>query len=289
MKPIGYYRFEDVKNYRNAINLCSVESDMLPLVVNAIGHHCREKRFLIDNVEGRLDYYLIYLEKGKITMRFPDGDKDLTAGDFVIIPPRTSYCYSYEGDEEMSYLCVHFTGSQAQQILDGYGLACYPAYHTIEEDGGVRRKFRPMFDNFFLLDQFRDREIAALFDRVLIFLGRRLANGGRDFKQLAASLQLIHSSYQEDIRVATLARLENLSVPRYNVIFRRQFGMAPMEYLIKLRIAGACELLSTTDLAVKEIGAAVGYEDPHFFSRIFRSRMGMSPNQYRNRVGDKGR
>lgn len=252
------------------------------MVVNAIGNHCREKSYVTDHADGRLDYLLLYMEKGRIKMRFPDGDRDLNPGDFVIIPPRTPYHHSYAGGEEMSYFDVHFTGSQAEQILKEYGLTCFPAVHSIEEDGGVRRKFRPMFDNFFLLDQFRDREIAALFDRLLIFLGRRLANGGRDFMRLATSLQMIHSSYQEDLRVSTLAGLENLSVPRYNVIFRRQFGTSPMEYLIRIRISNACELLATTDLSIKEIGAMVGYADPHFFSRIFRSRMGMSPKDYRS-------
>jgi AraC-like DNA-binding protein len=64
-------------------------------------------------------------------------------------------------------------------------------------------------------------------------------------------------------------------------LFRHQTGMAPIEYFIHLRIRGACRLLDTTTLTVREIGYRVGYEDPYYFSRMFRKLMGLSPRQYR--------
>ena len=57
--------------------------------------------------------------------------------------------------------------------------------------------------------------------------------------------------------------------------------MAPVEYLIHLRIRQACRLLDTTGLTVREIGFRVGFEDPYYFSRMFRKLMGQSPRQYR--------
>ena len=53
--------------------------------------------------------------------------------------------------------------------------------------------------------------------------------------------------------------------------------MAPMEYLIQLRIQKACTLLDTTNQPVARIGSAVGYDDPYYFSRIFHKIMGASP------------
>jgi YesN/AraC family two-component response regulator len=48
-----------------------------------------------------------------------------------------------------------------------------------------------------------------------------------------------------------------------------------------LRIRYACRLLDTTTLTVREVGYRVGYEDPYYFSRMFRKLMGLSPRQYR--------
>lgn len=287
MRSIGYYRFDDLENRWNSLKLCSLESNNLPLLVNCTGSFVGLSRFLTDNADGRLDYYLLYLAQGELIMSFPDGEREMRPGNFVIIPPRTHYRYSYAGSGEMSYFWVHFTGAQVESILKEYDLALYPVMHKIAEDGGVGRKFRNLFDAFSQQDRFRDRELSLLFDRLLLFLARRVANGGRNTQLLAASLQLLHGSYHEELRMATLARAENLSVSRYNAVFRSQFGVSPTEYLTKIRMSTACELLTSTDLPIKEIAAMVGYADSHFFSRVFRSRLGVSPKAYRD-VGNEG-
>jgi YesN/AraC family two-component response regulator len=54
-----------------------------------------------------------------------------------------------------------------------------------------------------------------------------------------------------------------------------------MDYLIHLRIQKACQLLDNTTLQVKEIAAVSGFDDPYYFSRIFKKVMGRSPVDYR--------
>ena len=54
-------------------------------------------------------------------------------------------------------------------------------------------------------------------------------------------------------------------------------------YVIDVRISNACHLLTGSDMSIKEIGSKVGYADPHFFSRIFKKRLGCSPMEYRNK------
>ncbi|MBQ7346595.1 MAG: helix-turn-helix transcriptional regulator [Clostridia bacterium] len=282
MQSIGYYTFDDTENRRNGLNLCSVASSKLPLEVNCAGCFCTRSRFLTDNREGRLDYYLLYMTSGSLELMLPEGSVTMRAGSFVIIPPQTRYRYAHTDECEMDYLWVHFTGSQVLEILEEYGLSLYPAVYRIEEDGGVGRKLRNLFDAFARRDCFRARELSSLFDGLLIFLARRVANGGRDDRLLAASLRYIHSSYHTEIKVPELAKIERLSVSRYNTVFRKIMGMSPIEYVTKMRLSSACELLGNTDLSVKEIGLLVGYTDPHFFSRVFKSHMGVSPAVYRS-------
>ena len=54
-----------------------------------------------------------------------------------------------------------------------------------------------------------------------------------------------------------------------------------MEYLTKVRIDKACELLKCTNLRTAEIGESVGYNDPHYFSATFKKIMGQSPKDYK--------
>jgi len=73
------------------------------------------------------------------------------------------------------------------------------------------------------------------------------------------------------VQVATLAVLANMSSSHYTAMFKRQTGCAPIDYFIRLRMRHACHLLDATMLSVKEIAAALGYDDPFYFSRMFKS------------------
>jgi two-component system response regulator YesN len=69
-------------------------------------------------------------------------------------------------------------------------------------------------------------------------------------------------------------------------MFSRQLGETMTEYLNGIRIKKACELLSDVEYKVYQIGEMVGIPDAHYFSRIFKKQMGMTPTEYRNNVSD---
>lgn len=83
------------------------------------------------------------------------------------------------------------------------------------------------------------------------------------------------------LNVATLAAQANVSPSHYFALFKRRTGCAPIDYFIRLRMRQACRLLDTTAMSVKEIAAALGYDDPFYFSRIFKSVNDVPPSDYR--------
>jgi transcriptional regulator GlxA family with amidase domain len=85
----------------------------------------------------------------------------------------------------------------------------------------------------------------------------------------------------EPVSVAALARVVNLSESRFRALFAAQTGMAPGQYLQRLRLRRARMLLERTFLSVKEVMALVGYNDPSHFSRDFRREHGAAPSDMR--------
>ena len=57
-----------------------------------------------------------------------------------------------------------------------------------------------------------------------------------------------------------------------------------IEYLTSLRINKAKQLISGTDMSMKEICTEVGYSDPNYFSRIFKKNVGVTPTEYKENV-----
>jgi transcriptional regulator GlxA family with amidase domain len=83
------------------------------------------------------------------------------------------------------------------------------------------------------------------------------------------------------LRVATLAARTSLSKSHFNVLFKRYVGSTPIDYFIRLRLQQACRLLQDTEMSVKAIAYTLGYDDPFYFSRIFKSFNRIAPSQYR--------
>ena len=103
-------------------------------------------------------------------------------------------------------------------------------------------------------------------------------SGYRTFKN---SIKYIHANYTEKIEIPHLAKLEGLSNSRYIVVFSKEMGKTPREYILDLRLARACDLLLSTDMEINQVGASSGYKDQYFFSKIFKKHMGISPQEYR--------
>ncbi len=276
MKNRSYYSFSDITG--NNFNRCSIESCEAPLIVNCAGQLHSTFPLTTDKREGRLDYYLMYLISGELSVKFPEGERRVIAGQAMIFPPRYHYKYSFAGGE-LSYYWCHFTGSDAAALLSELGFSELPLCLELSGGAGFPERFEKILSAFSESDKLRRRALSHALEGV-IFAMARIASGGEK-KPLSRSLSYINEAYTKDIRIPELAKMENISPSRYNVLFREVTGMPPVKYIAKLRMQNACELLVSTDLAVKQIGMTVGYSDPHFFSKQFKLHMGASPAEYR--------
>ena len=79
-----------------------------------------------------------------------------------------------------------------------------------------------------------------------------------------------------------VAAFVNLSASHFSTVFTQESGTTFKEYLTDMRIRKAKELLRSTSSRTVEISYMVGYNDPHYFSSIFKKKSGYSPSDYRN-------
>ena len=100
-------------------------------------------------------------------------------------------------------------------------------------------------------------------------------------RKIEQSIAYMKRHLDEPLQVATLAAQANISPSHFFALFKRRTGCAPIDCFIRLRMQLACRLLDETRLSVKEIAAALGYDDPFYFSRIFKSVNHVAPSEYR--------
>jgi two-component system response regulator YesN len=90
-----------------------------------------------------------------------------------------------------------------------------------------------------------------------------------------------HYYDNSELSLNTVAAQVNLSPSHFSTVFSRETGETFIEYLTRIRIEKAKELLRTTSLKSFEIADRVGYGDPHYFSTVFKKNTGLTPMEFR--------
>ena len=93
-------------------------------------------------------------------------------------------------------------------------------------------------------------------------------------------LEYIHERYYENISFCALANKLHFSKNYLSCLFHRETGQNFRNYLMQCRIRHALALLDSGNFKIKEVALQTGFCDPAYFSRIFKSFVGVSPTQY---------
>lgn len=100
-------------------------------------------------------------------------------------------------------------------------------------------------------------------------------------KRFAGVLQQLHASPSDQRTSRDLARLAGLSVSQFDRTFRQCFGTSPRQYLVRIRVEAACQLLAQSNKTIAAIAVETGFHDHAHFTRSFQKVMCISPSEYR--------
>lgn len=94
----------------------------------------------------------------------------------------------------------------------------------------------------------------------------------------------INQNFSRELTLDDVSRSVNISPYYFSKLFKEEAGENFIEYLTRVRIAHARELLKNPALSIKEICVMSGYSDPNYFSRIFKKQEDVTPSEYRERL-----
>ncbi len=111
--------------------------------------------------------------------------------------------------------------------------------------------------------------------------GRQRLVGGLSGKKLRRVLDFVDTNYASDLGLSELAAVTGMSTFHFAREFKRATGVTPHQYLIKLRIERAKELLSRSEMPLVDVGFTAGFSHQSHFTRLFRKLTGTTPQSYR--------
>ncbi len=100
-------------------------------------------------------------------------------------------------------------------------------------------------------------------------------------ERVKTAVLIISDSFHRELSLDDLAQVVNLSTWHLSHLFKIEIGEPPIQYLKRIRMQRAKELLETTFLSVKEISGKVGLMDESHFVRNFKKEFGRSPSKHR--------
>lgn len=107
------------------------------------------------------------------------------------------------------------------------------------------------------------------------------AGTGEDADGMDRVMGYLNAHFRENVPMKALADIVGLSLRQFHRNFKKQFGMPPNQYLIRMRVIAARDMLVSDKRPVAKIAYDLGFADDTLFIRQFKARMGMTPLQYR--------
>lgn len=112
-------------------------------------------------------------------------------------------------------------------------------------------------------------------------IGEKSENHAGDL--IDEAVRYIRGNYQRDISLEDVSRAINISPYYFSKLFKEKTNSTFIEYLTTLRMNRAKELLADPAASVRDVCTAVGYQDPNYFSRIFKRTTGFTPTEFRSK------
>jgi AraC family transcriptional regulator len=109
----------------------------------------------------------------------------------------------------------------------------------------------------------------------------RTHRGGLGPARLRAIKELVHAKIEDELTLHEMAQSVELSTAHFSRMFRKSTGETPHQFVLRLRVERAQELLQVADGRVLDVAVACGFKTQQHFARVFRQVCGASPTEYR--------
>ncbi|MBO5484627.1 MAG: helix-turn-helix transcriptional regulator [Lachnospiraceae bacterium] len=265
-----------------------------PLIVGSCGTYrlYTQPKLPTYRPRGRIDYQLLYVVGGKAHFFFDGKEEIVTAGHMVIYRPKEVQKYVYYGKDQTEVYWVHFTGSDVKNILRRYGITDDTRVFYIGSALEYQNLFRMMIQELQMCREDYQELLSMMLRHLFILIHRQRSSSkkiGNGFiiEEIDLALTYFNEHYNKDISIEEYAASRHMSTSWFIRNFKKYTGSTPMQHILSIRISNAESLLETTEYNMTEISSIVGYDNPLYFSRIFKKQKGLSPSEYRKLIKSK--
>lgn len=231
---------------------------------------------------GRRHHGLLYTLRGAETYRFGDKAIEAVPHSVLYIPKGEKYRITMTGEESV-VLCMDFELSEEETVR--------PFTVRLPEKNGVAGLFGEAVRERGANPACRSAALKSLFYRIasLLILHESTYIGSAGSRRIAGAIEHLHAHFTDaGFGVEELAAKAGMSRRYFEKLFFGELGVSPHEYILRLKMELARELLLNERLSVGDVAGRLGYSDVYHFSKIFKKRILMTPTEYKREARSQG-
>lgn len=258
------------------------------LYLRKIGFFPRVKYHFVQKPAG-VDYaMLIYCTEGSGWCEIGGVRHEMSANHFIILPPHTPHAFGASADDPWTIYWMHFCGVQAGYFAR---MASRPTLIEPGENSRMQRRF-DMFEELYATFSmaytksfmlYASMCLHALLASFVLLPQYRHISMVRH-SEVSFANRVIHfmqENVNKHLSLDDIAQNFHYSPSHLSMLFRRDVGISPITYFIRLKIQKACQYIELTNMKLSDIAVVMGFGDAAYFTRTFQKVMGMSPSEYR--------
>ena len=231
------------------------------------------------------EYLLIYIRSGAGELTSGNRSFHLFTGDFIIGRTGEAKSFCPDVQDGCEYYYFAFGGRSSTDIITVLKLAGRDKYF-VGHDNELIDSLNKIVAEYQKKDSISPTVSSALLVAALGEMSRLAIHifphdQSKGYDKIAPALSSINSDCTSKLGVDDYAKMCNLSTSYFTHLFTKITGFSPLEYKQLQRINIAKNLLSTTNLSIKEISTVIGFKDPLYFGRCFKQSTGQTPSGYR--------
>lgn len=208
-----------------------------------------------------------------------DGKYEKVGADMIyLLNMGEHHDYFSDKSNPFTKIFLNISGSVAKELSSLYGLE--------NEHLFICPELRPIFERIpkilraYESEETTQTQLQVLLIEILTKLSYHRSRQNTNAEAIILK-EYMDSNTDRIVSATELAKKIFRSVDYCQKLFLKEFGITPYAYQVNRKMLMAKNLLANTDMSVSAIGAALGYGDAHYFSNIFKSKIGCSPTSYR--------
>lgn len=260
------------------------------LFFTAIGYYPKANFHDREREKGAEQYILLYCVDGHGSIIINQVQYSLEPNQYFLLPKNETHHYFSSKENPWSIYWVHFDGEASDHLYRRFTKILDQKLNLIPYEENRIAQFDLIFSVVNNSFNTQSLELANLilhsFLASFIYY-EQIGQEKNPLDQVSKSIKFMKDHLDQSFSIEDLAHEMNLSVSHYSSLFKKKTGFSPILYFNNLKIHQSCQYLFFTDMSIKEICNKIGFNDPYYFSRLFKKSMGISPHRYRNKHQNK--